>query len=380
MQEKDKINVLLIPELFPTYEGDMIGIFFLDFIKSIEKYTNVSVLYLRVKGNKGLHISEKPGYKLYEYSLFSKSYFRLLKPIFYLFLFYKGRQLSKKISNINIVNSLTFGAVFGGTLGLLIARKNNIPLVITENLGPFSVVSEKKILRFLAKKIIEKADVLTVVSEQLKSEITTACIYPRKTVIVNNPVNTDLFVLNEIKNPDSFKNFIFVGIMDENKGALRAIKAFNKIYKKYSGWTFTLVGDGIEMKNLKNFIDQNPDLSERIFLVGKKTKPEIAELLQKADFFVLPSIFESFGIAIAEAMASGLPVISGNQTGAKEFVDGECGLLVDTNSIEEIAVSIEFMINNHKSYDPVIIRQKVTSLFGFEKFGERILQIYNSLS
>ena len=101
--------------------------------------------------------------------------------------------------------------------------------------------------------------------------------------------------------------------------------------------------------------------------------------MKKADFFIHPSEHETFGLVITEAMAAGLPVIVGNRTAPKEFVDNECGILVNPYSIDEIANGIEYMINNHQKYDRYLIRKKVVDRFGFQVFGKRLYNIYKGL-
>ena len=69
--------------------------------------------------------------------------------------------------------------------------------------------------------------------------------------------------------------------------------------------------------------------------------------LQKSDLFILPSLHESFGLTVLEAMSCSLPVIVTNQVGAKDHVkDGVNGFVVDANSSEMIAKKINFFYDN----------------------------------
>jgi len=67
------------------------------------------------------------------------------------------------------------------------------------------------------------------------------------------------------------------------------------------------------------------------------------ENFQKADVFILPSLHESFGLVVLEAMACGLPVIVTNQVGASDHViDGENGFIVSAGSVKQLADKIKF--------------------------------------
>jgi len=98
--------------------------------------------------------------------------------------------------------------------------------------------------------------------------------------------------------------------------------------------------------------------------------------MRKSSFFVFPSEHETFGIVIAEAMATGLPVIVGNETAPKEFVDEEAGLLVSPRDTAAIENAMEYLINNLAKYDPQRIREKIVSRFGFDAFGQNLNAIY----
>lgn len=68
---------------------------------------------------------------------------------------------------------------------------------------------------------------------------------------------------------------------------------------------------------------------------------------EKADIFVLPSVHDSFGISVLEAMAAGLPVIVSDHVGAKEIVkDGGNGFIFSSGNSHELAENIEFFYNN----------------------------------
>jgi glycosyltransferase involved in cell wall biosynthesis len=223
---------------------------------------------------------------------------------------------------------------------------------------------------------MQKASAVLTVSHHLKQEILNTQINPKKIIVTHNPVDTHLFKLKEF---GLYKTILFVGRLDNFKGALISLKAFASIYKENKDWQFTIIGDGEDYLPITQYLDLNPELKTRVHLLGQKTKAEIAQQMQTSDFLVSPSKHESFGLVITEALSCGLPVIVGNTTAPKEFVDKENGLLVQYNNIEEIAIAMQNLIRNQSSYHSQNIRIKIVENFGFENFGKKMTDIYNSI-
>jgi glycosyltransferase involved in cell wall biosynthesis len=79
-------------------------------------------------------------------------------------------------------------------------------------------------------------------------------------------------------------------------------------------------------------------IKDRITLLGRVDRPSLIEEFQSADVFVLPSLFDSFPIAILEAMAAGLPVVATRVGGVPDIVeDGRTGVLVDPGDAKALA-------------------------------------------
>lgn len=375
MNSEKKINVLIIPDLFPKFENDVQGIFILDYLSSTTPYCNNAVLFGRLTSSPKSHVIEqKEHYSLHRFSVSSKKVPFYLKPFYYLLWFIKGYQIGSKIDNIDIIHA--HGSILSGTLSYLLSKRIKKPFIITEHQGPFSMTSENFWKRNWTRYIMQKASAVLTVSHHLKQEILNTQINPKKIIVTHNPVDTHLFKLKEF---GLYKTILFVGRLDNFKGALISLKAFASIYKENKDWQFTIIGDGEDYLPITQYLDLNPELKTRVHLLGQKTKAEIAQQMQTSDFLVSPSKHESFGLVITEALSCGLPVIVGNTTAPKEFVDKENGLLVQYNNIEEIAIAMQNLIRNQSSYHSQNIRIKIVENFGFENFGKKMTDIYNSI-
>lgn len=376
MEAARKINVLVIPDLFPKYDGDVQGIFLLDYLKSTAPYCNNQVLFVRVHGEtKGLQISDEEGTKVYRYNVSAKKTRGLHKALQYVNWFRRGKMIAGQIQPVDIIHA--HGSILSGTLAWMLAKKRKVPFILTEHTGPFSTVTNSFWKKRWTKLIMEKADLVLCVSEHQKQEVLGAGIRPKRIEVSFNPVDTQLFTPQATVAEK--KNMLFAGRLDDFKGAYRCAQAFERISAQYPEWKLTIVGDGQEQQPIKEFLRQHPLLQGRILLKGRQSKKEIAEEMHQADFFVFPSLHESFGLVIAEALSSGLPVITTNRTAPREFVAGDMGLLIAPDSIAQIAAAMELLIKDHFLYKPVLLHERMVASFSFKNFGKKLLDRYASL-
>ena len=123
-------------------------------------------------------------------------------------------------------------------------------------------------------------------------------------------------------------------------------------------------------------------LENRIFMLGAKVYPETAEILRKMDIFLLPSIQETFGGVLLEAMATGLPVIATNVGGVSEIIkDGENGLIVPPEDIKRLCEAIEYLVLFREKWISFSRagREFVEKNFDGEKCGDKLNYIFQRL-
>ena len=134
-----------------------------------------------------------------------------------------------------------------------------------------------------------------------------------------------------------------VGELSERKNQKVVLDALAKINSQGSidNIVYLIVGLGDMQDIFSTFITEN-GLSEHVHLLGFRM--DVDELCKIADCFVHPSIREGLGIAPLEAMASGLPLISANVNGIKDYTEeGVSGCCVDPRSIKDMARAIKKM-------------------------------------
>lgn len=366
---------MVIPNLFPAFKGDLKGIFILDYIRAVQSICNISVLHLQIQGQqKGFYEEDFNGVRVFRYVVSkTKSKISAIKILRYSMLFFNGIRYAKDIcKDIDIIH--VHDGTVSGTIARVIKKKYKIPYVVTEHTGPFSKISSKKFSHYLCKKAMEKSNAVLTVSNDLKLQIQSSCIRPKKFYVTFNPIDTELFNLAPLQRKK--ENIIYVGRLENYKGGKRSLLAFQNIVAKYPTWKLTIIGDGPDLNSMEQIVREDSRLSKQVSLKGSLDKKAISKAMDLASFFVFPSEHETFGIVIGEAMAKGLPVIVGNETAPKEFVDKDSGVLIPPRDIDAISKSMARMIEDFSNYDPVAIRRKVVENFGFENFGQRLKQIY----
>tara|TARA_R100001244_G_scaffold25108_2_gene25225 strand:- start:15896 stop:20158 length:4263 start_codon:yes stop_codon:yes gene_type:complete len=158
---------------------------------------------------------------------------------------------------------------------------------------------------------------------------------------------------NGIEFPANFKPYnsrkktiVAVGRLAEQKRFDRLIQAVSRIKEALlaTEWHVEIYGEGHLRSELEELIDK---LGVADLITLKGSTNDIESVLNRASIFVMPSEFEGFGIALVEAMASGLPSIAFKQcNGPNEIINSKSGLLV--KSIEELGDGLAQMIKNDK--------------------------------
>ena len=155
------------------------------------------------------------------------------------------------------------------------------------------------------------------------------------------------------------------------------MRALALVIKTHQNIHLNIAGDGELRPDIEDLIKQL-NLSEYITLLGRRN--DIPVLMQQADFFILPSKYEGFGLVVAEAMACSTFVIATDCGGVKEVM-GETGILVSPQTSQALANAIIHAIELSK--DEVLennqhAMQHVQRNFDLNKIIDQWGQIYES--
>jgi glycosyltransferase involved in cell wall biosynthesis len=140
-----------------------------------------------------------------------------------------------------------------------------------------------------------------------------------------------------------------------------------------------VVGKPTAYKSLADkYIGKHSDLLNVIFLSGIQDR-DLAILYQMADMMVYPSRFEGFGLPVAEAQASGCPVITSNVSSLPE-AGGDAAIYINPEKPEEIGNAINMLLDDERLIESLILGGKSNARrFTPASFSQQLKQLYNKI-
>jgi len=171
-----------------------------------------------------------------------------------------------------------------------------------------------------------------------------------------------------------------VGIIEPRKNLVGVVEAFS-LLKESKKIPHHLVVVGSKGHFYREVIDQieKSNYREQIHLLGYVPDEALPALYAAADVFVLPSFYEGFGLPVLEAMASGTPVVTSDNSSMSEIASGAAHLVDPTNS-EEIAWGIEKILFDSEYTRVLSERGKQRAKdFDWRKTAIETLKVYQEL-
>ncbi len=214
---------------------------------------------------------------------------------------------------------------------------------------------------FLHRLVYSRLDhLMTLTDWQVEALLPCLPVPRKKYKTIPNFVDTRQFHpahrSDSFRYQQGFKNEDFVigviGRIDQQKGQLELVKAFNHIADTYGSAHLMIVGEPTlaepqqeeYFKNLKNLVKEL-GREKRIHFRG--FQKDTRKLFANFDLFVLPSHQETFGYVVVEAMASGTPVLATRAGGVPEILrQGQCGFLCEPKNWQSLADSLDHILSH----------------------------------
>jgi glycosyltransferase involved in cell wall biosynthesis len=141
--------------------------------------------------------------------------------------------------------------------------------------------------------------------------------------------------------------FLFVGGIIPRKGLHLLLEACAILQTQgFHDYTLLIVGDGSQREELENFTQKN-DLTKCVQWSGRVDYGQLGRYFSIADILVLPTLEDTWGMVVLEAMVLGKPILCSKWAGASELIlEGENGYCFDPHEPEELAELMQRFINN----------------------------------
>ncbi len=192
---------------------------------------------------------------------------------------------------------------------------------------------------------------------------------------------TDEVELTRVKQkynlPDHF--IFFLGNTDPKKNTKGTLKAFSDFSKTHSEFRLVMLDyDLAELKKILNEIG-NPALIHSIVLTGYVKNTDLPAIYSQSKVFLYPSLRESFGIPMLEAMACGVPVITSNTSSMPE-VAGDAAFIIDPYNTNQITDALTKLVSDNQLRTHLIDRGLIRAKqFTWKAMAENVLSIYNEI-
>lgn len=283
---------------------------------------------------------------------------------------------------LNIAKTFDFDIIHAhvtypdGFAAVLVGKLLKRPVIVTEHTGNFRRVIRKTLgRRALSLHALKNAHLVISVSKNQRRELLQEGLSADKVILIPNGIDLKTFrPMKQETTVKGYRTILFVGHLIENKGVHFLLEALRQLQDRgRNDLQLFLAGDGAWKEYLMEKA-QELGLDSKVHFLGVLDKAGVAQWMRKCDLLVLPSLRESFGIVLIEAMACGKPVVATRCGGPEEIVTDDAGILVAPGDTEALSEGIEHVLQNPGRYKSEAIAEHVRLKYDIDRVAERIVE------
>jgi glycosyltransferase involved in cell wall biosynthesis len=260
-----------------------------------------------------------------------------------------------------------------GMEALRLKKTHGIPFITTEH---YSVFNQKMTNRFeekIAARTYAESAHRIAVSHSFKKYLAEKFGLPFH--YLPNITDTTKFSIQPLRQRSPQKTLLSVGKINKNKNQTLLFKAFSLLTD--TNIQLIVVGTGPSLPELTKLASEL-NILHRVKFAGYVPNELLVTYYHKADLLVIPSIYETFGIVMIEALSCGIRVVSTPVGAASEILtDQRVGMICEPNPTS-MASCIMRLLNEEP--DPEFIHAFAASRFSSEKISEELIAIYQTVS
>jgi glycosyltransferase involved in cell wall biosynthesis len=237
-----------------------------------------------------------------------------------------------------------------------------------------------KLLGDYSLKALSPDHIITV-SEFTRSRLLRLGIDAEKISVIANGVNFQTFHPSDNFEKKDDPCVVSVNRLVPQKRVSHIVMAAKKVVEEIPSANFYIIGRGKLENKLRSIVTQMR-LNKNVHILGFLSQNDMIRHLQQADVFASASMQEGFGLAAAEAMACGTPVISYDVPALNEIIDnGENGVLVEDGNIRKLSQAIIMFLRDRelaKEYG-IAAAQKVEEKYDWNKTIDQLMGVYRKV-
>ena len=260
-----------------------------------------------------------------------------------------------------------------------LAKKLNIPFVISEQWSgylPEDNAYENPIPKYFTQRSFKYAKAVSAVSQTLANAIVSKGLKEEATVIPNL-IDAVFTNAPPAKRNNPIPRLIHVSSLnDREKNITCLIQALALVRQAHIDFRCSIVGDSEERSYFEHLVEQL-NVEEQVSFLGTQTPAQLVGLYAESDFMVLTSNYETFGVVIVEALASGLPVVASRAGAIPELVNSSNGILFEVGNAVAAKDAIIEMIQHISRYSSQEIAASVTNTYSVPTIAQHFSELYS---
>lgn len=230
------------------------------------------------------------------------------------------------------------------------------------------------------RRLARKSEAVIAVSQSVRDELIRHYgVEEEKIRVIHNGVAADQYR----PSLERMNTILYVGRQTAHKGLPYLLKAFATFAKNHPEYQLVLVGERLE-GGIDPFLIRYAErlgITRKVRFTGRLPEPQLRTIMGRARCLVLPSLAESFGMTVLEAMASETPVVATNVGGIPEVVtNARNGLLVPPADSHAIASSLSRIASDAEFSAKLVQEARRTAReFSWDRVAQKNIQVYREV-
>jgi glycosyltransferase involved in cell wall biosynthesis len=288
--------------------------------------------------------------------------------------------MRKLLKSLSAVRWIRFSSPYRNGLGAWAAKRRDNRLW-----GSFHHFENRVWFNAVDRWLPAKCDLVTVVSEASRRDLLDRCprMDPQKVAVVYNGVDTERNCPNpaireqarqELGLQPHEVGILFAGRLIRRKGISDLVAVWANLQNRSNARLVIVGTPSADDGPLARSVTQLAQSDQRV--IYRERVPNLADIMRACDIFLFPTHLEGFGLVVAEALASGLPVVTTQAKGVSEVVDPACAFQAGIGNVQELTSFVLRLLEDSalRSQMGVAGRNRVQAAFNWDHQITRLLE------